>query len=179
MFKRLLGTIGCFVIVLIAYSVYALTAAPRIEPPYVNPHTNDEESEFYWETAPSKNRQRLISLFKENSWQLESPKVIEWPQGILLFQEYEQAEQDLIIKPCTCIIFQAGGNDQRLVTMHAPQGAVISQDALSGNKQDADFSGRLIGDVVIHSAETAPGANDTIQFVTRNVQFEKNRIWTT
>ena len=179
MFKRLLGTIGCFVIVLIAYSVYALTAAPRIEPPYVNPHTNDEESEFYWETAPSKNRQQLISLFKENSWQLESPKVIEWPQGILLFQEYEQAEQDLIIKPCTCIIFQAGGNDQRLVTMHAPQGAVISQDALSGNKQDADFSGRLIGDVVIHSAETAPGANDTIQFVTRNVQFEKNRIWTT
>jgi len=179
MFKRLIGTIGCFAIVLIAYSVYALTAAPRIEPPYINPHTSPEESEFYWETSPSKNRQRLSNLFKEGSWQLEAPKVIEWPQGILLFQEYEQAEDDLIIKPCTCIIFQSGERAQRLVTMHAPQGAVIPQEALSSNNQNADFSGRLIGDVVIHSAETAPGANDTIQFATRNVQFEKNRIWTT
>ncbi|MBA64128.1 MAG: hypothetical protein CMJ76_17360 [Planctomycetaceae bacterium] len=179
MLKRLLGTIGCFAIILIAYSVYALAAAPRIEPPYVSSHASQEGSQFYWETAPSQNRQKLSKLFKDDSWQLESPKIIEWPQGILLFQQYEQAENELIIKPCTCVIFQSGYKDHRLITMHAPQGAVISQDALSSNKQDADFSGRLIGDIVIHSAETVPGANDAIQFITRNVQFEKNRIWTT
>lgn len=179
MLKRLLGTIGCFVIVMIAYSVYALAAAPRIEPPYMSAHVSEKNSEFYWETAPSENRQKLDGLFKHDSWQLESPKIIEWPQGILLFQQYEQAEDELIIKPCTCVIFQSGDKNQRLITMHAPQGAVISQDALSSNKQDTKFSGRLIGDILIQSDETVPGANDAIEFVTRNVQFEKNRIWTT
>ncbi len=180
MFKRLLGTIGCFAIVMIAYSVYALAAAPRIEPAYnVREHASQKGSAVYWESAPSQNRQQLSNLFKDGSWQLASPKIIEWPQGLLLFQDYEQAENELIIKPCTCVLFQSGEKNQRLITMHAPNGAVISQDALSSNKQDADFSGRLIGDVVIHSAETIPGANDAIQFITRNVQFEKNRIWTT
>ena len=180
MLKRLLSTTGCFAIVLIAYTVYALAAAPRIEPVYnVRDHANQKSSALYWESAPSQNRQQLSNLFKAGSWQLASPKIIEWPQGVLLFQDYEQADNELVIKPCTCVLFQSGEKDQRLITMHAPSGAVISQDALSSNKQDADFSGRLIGDVVIHSAETFPGANDAIHFVTRNVQFEKNRIWTT
>ncbi len=180
MIQRILGTISCLVIVTVAYSVYALTAAPIIEPAYVTRATSTERSEFYWETAPSQNRQKLKSLFKEDAWQLDSPKVVEWPRGILLFQEYEQIDDELIIKPCTCVIFQDGKKNGRLITMHAPHGAVIAQETLSANPhQQQEFSGRFIGDVVIHSAESAAGANDAIQFITRNVQFEKNRIWTT
>ena len=43
MLKRLLSTTGCFAIVLIAYTVYALAAAPRIEPVYnVRDHANQK-----------------------------------------------------------------------------------------------------------------------------------------
>ena len=178
MFKRFLGTVASLVVVLIAYSVYALTAAPVIEPAYSNPESTATGSEFYWQTAPSKNRQRLAQVFKEDAWQLKSPKIFEFAQGILLFQEYEQAEGEVIIKPCTCVIFQSTEKKDRILTMHAPSGAVISVDALSSESQNS-FNGRLVGDVAIHSHETAEGANDGIQFITRNVQFEENRIWTT
>ena len=76
MFKRFLGTVASLVVVLIAYSVYALTAAPVIEPAYSNPESTATGSEFYWQTAPSKNRQRLAQVFKEDAWQLKSPKIL-------------------------------------------------------------------------------------------------------
>lgn len=186
--RRCLGTVGYLAIVLIAYSVYALAAAPVIEPEYTSPTTTSEDSEFYWQTAPSQSRQMLSQIFREDAWQLDSPKVFEFSQGegntpgILLFQEYEQLDGEFLIKPCTCVIFQSNNKKSRIVTMHAPSGAVLNVDALASepttDNQEA-LTGRLIGDVIIHSQESEPGANDGIQFITRNVQFEKNRIWTT
>ena len=78
MWRRCLGTVGYLAIVLIAYSVYALAAAPVIEPEYTSPTTTSEDSEFYWQTAPSKSRQMLSQIFKEDAWQLDSPKVFEF-----------------------------------------------------------------------------------------------------
>ena len=194
MIRRFIGTFACLVGVSIAYCTYAFTFASTIEPTY---HTLEisEDNEF-WQTTASDHRQTLKTLFPPNAWQLQQPKAIETRNGILLFQEYHRNDDEFIIKPCTYVIFQDGLDSTielkpddnptttidapRIITLNAVNGAVISASILNdSNATDTIPTGRLIGDVLIHSRESQPNANDAFRIETRNIQFEQNQIWTT
>jgi len=182
MIRRCIATIACLAGVLIAYATYALTAASTLEPPYLK--TAKSSDNELWQAAASTHREALKKLFPPDAWQLQQPKTIESSNGILLFQEYKRDGEDLIIKPCTYVIFEKNktGNQQpaRIITLHAPNGAVLSNDILNSvDNSDSIPAGRLIGDVLIHSTESEAGAGDAFRFKTRNIQFQKNRIWTT
>ena len=194
MIHRIVGTFACLVGVSIAYCTYALTFASTIEPTY---HTLEiSDGNEFWQTTASDNRLTLKTLFPPNAWQLQQPKVIETRHGILLFQEYQRNGDEFVIKPCTYVIFQddvgstvelnadndptSADNSQRIITLNAVNGAVISANILNeSNAADTIPTGRLIGDVLIHSRESHPNSNDAFRVETRNIQFEKNQIWTT
>ncbi len=194
MIRRFVGTFACLVGVSIAYCTYALTFASTIEPTYHTMEISDDNE--FWQTTPSDHRQTLKTLFPPNAWQLQHPKAIETRHGILLFQEYQRNGDEFVIKPCTYVIFQdhvdstvdrnadsdptTAGDSQRIITLNAVNGAVISANILNeSNATDTIPTGRLIGDVLIHSRESQPNAKDAFRVETRNIQFEKNRIWTT
>jgi hypothetical protein len=194
MIRRFIGTFACLVSISIAYCTYALTFASTIEPTYHTMEIN-EDNEF-WQTTASDHRQTLKTLFPPNAWQLQHPKTIETRHGILLFQEYHRNGDEFVIKPCTYVIFQGAANStgelnaddnptivnesRRIITLNAINGAVISANILNdSNATDTIPTGRLIGDVLIHSRESQPNANDAFRVETRNIQFEKNQIWTT
>jgi hypothetical protein len=192
--RRFVGTFACLVGVSIAYCTYALTFASTIEPAYHTTETSDDNE--FWQTTASNHRQILKTLFPPNAWQLQHPKAIETRHGILLFQEYQRNGDEFVIKPCTYIIFQgdvdstAGlttdnnptttNDSPRIITLNAVNGAVISANILTESNATGTIpTGRLIGDVLIHSKESQPNANDAFRIETRNIQFEKNQIWTT
>lgn len=194
MIRRFIGTFACLVGVSIAYCTYALTFASTIEPAYHTTETNDDNE--FWQTTASNHRQALKTLFPPDAWQLQHPKAIETRHGILLFQKYQRNGDEFIIRPCTYIIFQdnsdssatenadndlaATKESQRIITLNAVNGAVISANILNESSAAETIpTGRLIGNVLIHSRESQPNANDAFQVETRNIQFEKNRIWTT
>ena len=194
MIRRFVGTFACLVGVSIAYCTYALTFASTIEPAYHTMETSDDNE--FWQTTDSNHRQALKTLFPPNAWQLQHPKAIETRHGILLFQDYQRNGDEFVIKPCTYIIFQddadstvglnadndptTAGDSQRIITLNAVNGAVISANILTeSNAADTIPTGRLIGDVLVHSRESQPNANDAFRIETRNIQFEKNQIWTT
>ena len=194
MIRRIVGTFACLVGVSIAYCTYALTFAATIEPTYHTFEISDDNE--FWQTTASDHRLTLKTLFPPNAWQLQQPKMIETRHGILLFKEYQRNGDEFVIKPCTYVIFQddvdstvelnadkdptSADNSQRIITLNAVNGAVISANILNeSNAADTIPTGRLIGDVLIHSRESQPNANDAFRVETRNIQFEKNQIWTT
>lgn len=194
MIRRVVGTFACLVGVSIAYCTYALTFASTVEPTYHTFEISDDNE--FWQTTASDNRATLKTLFPPNAWQLQQPKVIETRHGILLFQEYQRNGDEFVIKPCTYVIFQddvdstvdlnadndstLADHSQRIITLNAVNGAVISANILNeSNAADTIPTGRLIGDVLIHSRESKPNANDAFRVETRNIQFEENQIWTT
>ena len=194
MIRRFVGAFACLVGVSISYCTYALTFASTIEPAYHTTETSDDNE--FWQTTASDHRQALKTLFPPNAWQLQHPKAIETRHGILLFQEYQRNGDEFVIKPCTYIVFQdnvdsagelnvdnaptTADNLQRVITLNAVNGAVISANILNeSNATDTVPTGRLIGDVLIHSRESHPTANDAFRIKTRNIQFGKNKIWTT
>lgn len=182
MLKQLIGSIYCLIATVGAYWLYALLAVPIIEPPRTEAHQSDDE---YWQAPPSVRRQALKSIFPEGAWELDNPKTIENRQGILLFKEYQQHEGELVISPCTLVLFAENpedGSSGRVFIMQSPSGAVVeSNDILdvSPHGTASSTNGRLIGDVSVFSPETAPGKNDEIRFITRNIQIDDNRVWTT
>ena len=194
MIRRFVGTFACLIGISICYCTYALTFASTIEPAYHTTETSDDNE--FWQTTASDHRLALKTLFPPNAWQLQHPKAIETRHGILLFQEYQRNGDEFVIKPCTYVIFQddvdsaaeinsnndptTAGDSQRIITLNAVNGAVISANILNeSNATDTIPTGRLIGDVLIHSRESQPNANDAFRIKTRNIQFEKNQIWTT
>ena len=182
MLKRLVGSMYCLLGTLAAYWLYALFAVPMIEPARSAALQVDEE---YWQAPPSARRLALKTIFPDGAWELDNPKTIENRQGILLFRDYQQHEGELVISPCTLVLFSEEPQSEssgRVFIMQSPSGAVIeSNDILevSPHGSATSTNGRLIGDVSIYSPETAPGKNDEVRFITRNIQIDDNRIWTT
>jgi len=182
MLKQLVGSMYCLVGTIAAYWLYALLAVPMIEPARSAAQQVDDE---YWQAPPSARRQALKTIFPEGAWELDNPKTIENRQGILLFRDYQQHEGELVISPCTLVLFSEdpqGESSGRVFIMQSPGGAVVeSNDILevSPHGSSTSTNGRLIGDVSIYSPETGPGKNDEVRFITRNIQIDDNRIWTT
>jgi lipopolysaccharide export system protein LptA len=180
MFRRILSALTCLLILLIANWAYVLIVVPQIDPPLL---ANDFIIDDDWELPPSENQFSLTRLFPPDAWQLNSPKSIESDQAIMLFQHYKPGDGVIELIPCTIVIFSGDEREgtRRPYILQAPQGAIIRSDGILSLTQSSSgmvSAGRLVGRVSIHSPETEPGKGDSIRINTRNVQIDRQRIWT-
>ena len=185
MLRRISGTAISLLIVAIAYTGYALLIVPWIEPAATA--SNDVENRDSWLPMTPRRRQELAKLFPPGSWQLDSPTIIESSYGTLIFKQNTRTDQTLKIKPCTLLVYaqQADNpqekNNRRVYVLDAPEGAVLEHEGnfdLNQTQGGRIVGGRLLGQVSIDSVATSPEANDSVHISTRNIQIDRQRIWT-
>jgi len=194
MSKRLARVGLSFVIVLIAYGLYALIAVRLVDPPIASKVQAGEGGEVTGEDLertrgrPHRHDALLAKLFQEGSWEREGPKVLESDQAMLLLDEHRPVgETTMEIVPCTILFFPEPrdrsdsapkGNP---IILRAPQGAELEFDSpldLTRFKVGRLVGGRLRGNVTIFRHASAPGADDGLEVVTSNVQLDQQRIQT-
>ncbi|MFP6574933.1 MAG: hypothetical protein VB912_07245, partial [Pirellulaceae bacterium] len=189
MLRRVSGTAISLLIVAIAYTGYALLVVPWIEPAATA--SNDIGTKDNWLPMTPRRREELAKLFPPGSWQLDSPTIIESSYGTLLFQENIRTSQTLEIKPCTLLVYaqQSTGHQddrqakagRRIYVLDAPDGALLEHEGnfdLNQTQGGRIVGGRLLGQVSIQSAATSAESNDSVRISTRNIQIDRQRIWT-
>ncbi|MFP6670096.1 MAG: hypothetical protein VB857_01675 [Pirellulaceae bacterium] len=189
MLRRVSGTAISLLIVAIAYTGYALLVVPWIEPAATA--SNDIGTKDNWLPMTPRRREELAKLFPPGSWQLDSPTIIESSYGTLLFQENIRTSQTLEIKPCTLLVYaqQSTGHQddrqakagRRIYVLDAPDGALLEHEGnfdLNQTQGGRIIGGRLLGQVSIQSAATSAESNDSVRISTRNIQIDRQRIWT-
>ncbi len=185
MLRRVAGTAISLLIVAIAYTGYALLVVPWIEPAAIA--SNDIGTKDNWLPMTPRRREELARLFPPGSWQLDSPTIIESSYGTLIFKQNTRTNQTLEIKPCTLLVYaqqsasQQGKDDRRIYVLDAPDGALLEHEGnfdLNQAQGGRIVGGRLLGQVSIHSAATSPESNDSVHISTRNIQIDRQRIWT-
>ena len=192
MLPRIFGTAISFLVVVVAYSGYALLVVPCIDPP-ANADSNGAMDDTWLPLTP-RRRDELARIFPPGSWQLNSPTIIETSYGTLLFKQSTRTDEALEIKPCTLLVYAQQSNKaadattgnrrkprRRVYVLDAPDGALLEHQGtfnLNQTKSGRIVGGRLLGNISIHSAETAVGANDSVNITTRNIQIDRQRIWT-
>ena len=185
---RIKRTALSLVIVVLAYAAYALVAVPLIEPSVVLATSRGPSL-----PVPPRT-QSFAGLFPPGSWELDRPKILETEQGTLLFDDYEPLadRRKMRLNRCTFIRFLQTGKrgpatgdkppgKGRPVILKAMSGAVLEfnrpLDVARGEFGDLE-GGQLSGEVIITSPPTGPDCDDAIRFTTRNVQIDRQRIWT-
>jgi hypothetical protein len=178
--------IASLLLALSLLGAYALAVAPLLEPP---PIVRREAAPQAPVLPAATTRADLERLFQPPAWELDSPKVLETEHFTLLVKDYQPTPDGrLELTPCTLIFYMAGSKTpdgkpepRRPIVLQAPQGAMLQFDRPL-NIAKAEFGrvlgGRLEGDIKIFSPATAPGAGDDLELQTRNVQLDKDRVFT-
>lgn len=141
-----------------------------------------------------QTRNDLKALFKPDDWECDETKakVIETKLATIIIQDYQPTpDGQLVLHPCT-IIFRSGINSERRTNESTedvqPRRAIVlrAKNAVLEFEQSIDIvrmefgrlkKGKMKGDVTIYSSAT-PGANDELEIVTRDVQFDQSTIYT-
>ncbi|MEQ8786773.1 MAG: hypothetical protein RIC55_10765 [Pirellulaceae bacterium] len=173
---------AAFLVILIAYWCYCLVVVPWIEPRIE--YAPESLTGDAIQNGP-RGQEELARLFPPGAWELESRKVIETPQGKLLFKDYKPMDDGRIrIEPCTLIFYTSSDGKAekgRPIVMRTPQGALLQFDQpldLARAKIGRLIGGRLLGEVRIHSLETKPGEGDDLEILTNNVQLAEDHVKT-
>jgi hypothetical protein len=182
-----------FVIVLMAYGVYALTAVPLIEPasealgattavplPPLPVSEIDPADRMYRWFGPDRH-----------AWELQKPKMLRNDQGILLFDKYVTDEtlgpKKVRLEPVSLVFLSEDRGldpqvrDRQAVIMRAPTGAVLEFDRpfnIVRGDVGRLVGGTLTGKVVIHSEGKSPGPEDDLRIVTEDVKLTMTSITT-
>ena len=178
---RIRRTIVSLVIVCVLYSGYTLAVVPWIEPLYISKHVENAKAAQF---ADEPRDREWMKLFPAEAWELsEETKSLESDDGILLFKEYSRdGKGRWELTPATLIYYTAAskGKKKRPFVIR-PRRAVLQFDGplnlISGGRGKL-VGGRLVGDLIITSPESAPGVGDDVELRTRNVEIEAKRIWT-
>ena len=187
MLRRACGIAISLLIVLTSYAAYALLVVPWIEPPAKA--NSNAGIDAKWLPMTPRRREELGKLFPPGSWQLDSPTIIESNYGTLIFKQNTRSDDALEIKPCTLIVYAQQDSSgiatktprRRAYVMDAPEGAMLEHEGnLNFNQTRGGriTRGRLLGKVSIYSAATSDSSEDAIHISTRNVQIDRQRIWT-
>ncbi|MEC9004220.1 MAG: hypothetical protein VX644_12665 [Planctomycetota bacterium] len=187
MLRRAWGTAISLLIVLTSYAAYALLIVPWIEPPAQANNTAGIDAK--WLPMTPRRQEELGKIFPPGSWQLDSPTIIESNYGTLIFKQNTRSDDALEIKPCTLIVYAQQENSglssgmprRRAYVLDAPEGAMLEHEGnLNFNQTRGGriTRGRLLGKVSIYSAATSANSDDAIHISTRNVQIDRQRIWT-
>ena len=178
MIRRLLASLTCLAVLLATMLAYHLLVVPQIDPALAGP--GSLMADDTWTVTPSQHQLAFKRIFPPDAWQLQSPRTIESEYAILAFQEYEQREDELELRPCTIVFFAGDGSSgtRRPFILQSPEGAIVKSDGIlqMGQASNGRFSsGRLLGSVLIHSPETAPGKGDSIRISTRKWRCNSDR----
>jgi len=184
---RLVRSVAGLLGVLAAYFAYDLLAVPLIEPHQSQPNVTRTDQQPSRPTVTTRYRQLFADRFPPDHWVMQSPKVLENEQGILLINDYTPLEDGGVqLHPCVLILFP---RDRRsgepmpadAIVLDAPQGAQLKFEQpfdLSNPKLGRLVEGKLQGPVRIESEMSEPGPDDDLRVETRNVQLSETRIWT-
>ena len=188
---RLGRTLRVFLIVLAAAGFHRLTVVPLVEP---RVHDEQQALELSPEQAAAiraRADRRLAALgdiFPAGSWEREDPIMLESRQMRLLFKQYQALPDGRVnLVPCTLVILPDrnrvadDGSEGRTLVLRVPQGAVLEFDEpldLRQGRLARLIGGSLRGQVTIRGTPSAPGADDDIEIVTRDVELEEFEVRT-
>ena len=188
---RLGRTLRVFLIVLAAAGFHRLTVVPVVEP---RVHDAKETLEMSPEEAAAiraRADRRLAAMgdiFPAGSWEREDPIMLESRQMRLLFKQYQALPDGRVnLVPCTLVVLPdrnrvaADGGEGRTIVLRVPQGAVLEFDEpldLRQGRLARLIGGSLRGQVTIRGTPSAPGADDDIEIVTRDVELEEFEVRT-
>lgn len=172
-----------------AYFLYLRFAVPIIEgPPQTNADLAANTGPGF--AVPHLNKQLLIPLLPRDAWELSEGKVIVTEQATILFQKLEQLDNgSLQVEPFTLVsgLGEAEMTGQLPVSAKKPMvlrclaGANLKFDRPLEDlfQQGAKLNlARLTGDVDIYRPPSKPDRSDMLHVLTRNVQVDRNRIYT-
>jgi lipopolysaccharide export system protein LptA len=191
--ESLTRIIASFVLTAGCYTAYAVVVVPWVEP-QLKVATEDQkplttEEIIVAGNAPGRQRAELQYWFEEGDWELESPFVLETPEGKVLFRDYRVRSDGMMeLQPCSMVFLStdAASNDletsrRRATVMRAPEGALLRFEQAINLKQ-GKFSkligGELTGEVEIMSGQKLPGPEDDLLITTRDVKLSETHIST-
>ncbi len=164
--------------ILLAYGVYRVIAVPWIEPSVKRRHLVTSGDQQQRPSLPPK----YAALFEKDQWERQRPKVLATNQATLLFQDHvPRADGRIELRPCTVILNNDNGDQERPVVLRAPQGAVLKFDQafdLTKASLGKFVNGQLEGKITIHSPPSKPGKDDEFYAETRDVRIQPHRVWT-
>jgi lipopolysaccharide export system protein LptA len=187
---RLGRTLRVFLVILAAAGFYRLAVVPLVEPRLRDEATSVEMTpeEAAGHRARSDRRlAALADLFPPGAWELEDPIMLESRQMRLLFKEYQSLPDGRVnLVPCTLVVLPDRGRSVdgpagRTIVMRAPQGAVLEFDEpldLRQGRLARLVGGSLRGQVTIRGTPSAPGAEDDIEIVTRDLELDELEVRT-
>jgi hypothetical protein len=188
---RLGRTLRVFLVVLGVAGFYRLAVVPWVEP-----RVRDAASELEMtpeEAAAIRARadRRLASLgevFPPGAWEREDAIMLESRQMRLLFKDYHSLPDGRVhLVPCTLVVLPdrnrtaSDGAVGRTLVLRSPQGAALEFDEpldLRQGRLAKLIGGSLRGQVTIRGTPTAPGAEDDIEIVTRDVELDELEVRT-
>jgi hypothetical protein len=165
---------------------YRLIAVPFIEPTRAaqaaRPSFESRPHESAW----------WNEHFVDDAWQRKQPKILETPQGILLFNQWEKLAPDRWkLSPLTIIIPQSASTSpastnlgrRRATLIESPQGAEIQfREAIdwTGGKPPPVVGGQLNGKITIYSPPEPGSSEDTgMRIDAADLRIDRRKVWTT
>ena len=182
---RLGRTLRVFLVILATAGFYRLAVVPLVEPRLRDvaagvEMTPEEAAKI---RARADGRLEAIGdLFPPDAWERQNPIVLESRQMRLLFKEYQSLPDGRVnLVPCTLVVLPDRGRSPvgsagRTIVMRAPQGAVLEFDEpldLRQGRLARLVGGSLRGQVTIRGTPSAPGAEDDIEIVTRDLELDE------
>ena len=175
-------TFTSFLIVLVVYGIYAVLAAPWVEPRIEAraPDPNPDPDSFRRDHVLEKYTKYLPA----GSWELNSPRVLRTQGAIVLWQRNETLpDGSLELTPCTVIYDSAAKeesqHENRPIVMQAPEGARLRFDKpLVARRIDI---GKLVGGILngpIHIRRPGASGDQRLEIETSNVRINEQRLWT-
>jgi len=188
---RLGRTLRVFLVVLAAAGFYRLALVPFVEPRIRDTAAAVQMSPEEAAAIRARADQRLAALaevFPPGAWERDNPIMLESRQMRLLFKDYHSLPDGRVnLVPCTVVVLPdrnraaaaaAGG---RTIVMRAPQGAVLEFDEpldLRQGRLAKLVGGNLRGQITIRGTPSAPGGEDDIEIVTRDITLDEFEVRT-
>ena len=184
-------TARVFLIVVALAGFYRLAVVPWVEPRRYDTVTAIEPTPEEAAAIRARADHRLAAIgdvFPVGSWEREDPIVLESRQMRLLFKQYHSLPDGRVnLVPCTLVILpdrnrvSTEASVGRTLILRAPQGAVLEFDEpldLRQGRLAKLIGGSLRGQVTVRGTPTAPGVDDDIEIVTRDLELEDMELRT-
>ena len=177
MLQRLRQYLTCLAFLSVFAAIYNATITPLVRPPMVEAIRLADDPILQADDS-------LKDIFPDGAWQRGPCKQLQTAEGMLLFQNWQQTDDDQWkLWPVTVVIGRgmSAVKSDAPVILEAAEGAEIkfteSLDVMSGGAPPI-HRGRMIGAVHIYRRGN-PGENDQIDIRTANVGIDNRKIWTT
>ena len=175
----------------IGYFAYLKYAVPMIEQPAARSQQFAQRPNH--DLIPTVNKNSLIPLLPPEAWELHDCKTLITSTGTILFKEVSpQPDGTVKLSPFTMMTnvgeqLLLDSANSPAATQEAPivlrtnEGAMLKlnkpfNESLQGGTEIK--SARLLGQVDIYRPPSGPDKADVLHVLTRNVQVDRNRIYT-